>query len=85
MTTITARSILASQHSWGFNLHDAPLRVDTLLLRYPRCIHAEFMTHRMFSRNSASRPRDPGQEDDRRRACLPGFIQYRKTLPGECR
>lgn len=26
----------------------------TILSRYPRCIHAEFMTHRMFSRNASS-------------------------------
>lgn len=29
-------------------------RLTTMQLTYPRCIHAEFMTHRMFSRNSAS-------------------------------
>jgi len=29
-------------------------RLTTLLLRYPRCIHAEFMTHRVFSRNASS-------------------------------
>lgn len=29
-------------------------RLITLLLRYPRCIHSEFMTHREFSRNAAS-------------------------------
>ena len=49
MTTISARSILASRHA--ANPHK---RLDTLLLRYPRCIHAELMTHRMFSRNAAS-------------------------------
>jgi hypothetical protein len=49
MTTITARSILASARA------DNPSnRIDTLLLRYPRCIHSEFMTHRMFSRNASS-------------------------------
>lgn len=49
MTTITATTILSSQHA-----QVPSKRVTTLLLRYPRCIHAEFMTHRMFSRNSAS-------------------------------
>jgi len=49
MTTITAKSILASRH-----VDDPRVRVDTLLLRYPRCIHAEFMTHRVFSRNASS-------------------------------
>lgn len=29
-------------------------RITTLQLRYPRFIHAEFMTHRMFSRNASS-------------------------------
>lgn len=49
MTTISAKSVLASRHSL-----DPKVRIDTLLLRYPRCIHAEFMTHRVFSRNAAS-------------------------------
>ena len=42
MTTITATSILASQHA------DAPQRVDTLLLRYPWIIHSEGQTHRLL-------------------------------------
>jgi len=54
MTTITATCVLASQHAEGFRKGAEPKRVDTLLLRYPRCIHSEFMTHRAFSRNSAS-------------------------------
>lgn len=29
-------------------------RITTLQLRYPRFIHAEFMTHRVFSRNASS-------------------------------
>lgn len=29
-------------------------RITTMVLKYPRYIHAEFMTHRMFSRNAAS-------------------------------
>ena len=29
-------------------------RITTFLLTYPRIIHAELMTHRLFSRNSAS-------------------------------
>lgn len=49
MTTICATSVLASVHAL-----DQSKRLDTLLLRYPRCIHAEFMTHRMFSRNAGS-------------------------------
>src|ERR1700689_3019209 len=49
MTTISAKAILASQHSI-----DRKVKIDTFLLQYPRCIHSEFMTHRVFSRNSAS-------------------------------
>jgi thymidylate synthase ThyX len=49
MTTISAKSILASRHALN-----STKRVDTLLLRYPRWIHAEFMTHRVFSRNASS-------------------------------
>lgn len=30
------------------------IRLTTILLRYPRFIHAEFMTHRVFSRNGRS-------------------------------
>lgn len=29
-------------------------RLDTLKLRYPRMVHADFLTHRVFSRNSSS-------------------------------
>lgn len=49
MTTITAQTILRSRHA------QRPEKVlSTLLLRYPRPIHAEFMTHRVMSRNAAS-------------------------------
>lgn len=49
MTTITAKTILRSRNA------SAPDKVlSTLLLRYPRFIHAEFMTHRCMSRNAAS-------------------------------
>ncbi|SDJ25543.1 Thymidylate synthase complementing protein [Agrobacterium fabrum] len=49
MTTISAKTILRSRNA------SAPDKVlSTLLLRYPRFIHAEFMTHRVFSRNAAS-------------------------------
>lgn len=49
MTTISAKTILRSRNTY------APEKVlSTLLLRYPRFIHAEFMTHRAFSRNAAS-------------------------------
>jgi thymidylate synthase ThyX len=49
MTKITAKTILRSRNA------AAPEKVlSTLLLRYPRFIHAELMTHRAFSRNAAS-------------------------------
>lgn len=49
MTTISAQTILRSRHA------QRPDKVlSTLLLRYPRWIHAELMTHRVLSRNAAS-------------------------------
>jgi hypothetical protein len=43
LTTISAKSILASRHAL-----DPSKRIDTLLLRYPRWIHAEGRTHRLM-------------------------------------
>ncbi|NDQ57302.1 MAG: hypothetical protein GZ088_09550 [Acidipila sp.] len=37
----------------SFNVENGA-RITTFLLTYPRFIHSEFMTHRMFSRNAAS-------------------------------
>lgn len=48
MTTISAEVVLASRHA------QTKHTLWTLLLRYPRWIHAEFMTHREFARNAAS-------------------------------
>lgn len=48
MTTIKATMICDSIGE------DLGTRISTMLLRYPRCIHAEFMTHRVFSRNASS-------------------------------
>lgn len=49
MTTISATTILRSRNA------AAPDKIlSTLLLRYPRFIHAELMTHRVLSRNAAS-------------------------------
>jgi len=45
--TITAKIIKDSYYADGN-------RLTTFVLRYPRLIHAELMTHRVFSRNSAS-------------------------------
>lgn len=36
------------------SMSPAGVRLTTMELTYPRFIHAEFMTHRMFSRNAAS-------------------------------
>jgi thymidylate synthase ThyX len=47
MTTITAEVVADSISSRG-------ARLTTLELCYPRFIHSEFMTHRMFSRNASS-------------------------------
>ena len=47
MTTITAKIIADSVSP---NLE----RLTTLQLRYPRFIHAELMTHRLFTRNASS-------------------------------
>jgi len=45
--TITAKIIADSISSQG-------IRITTMQLRYPRFIHAEFLTHRVFSRNASS-------------------------------
>jgi len=36
------------------SISPAGARITTLALKYPRFIHAEFMTHRVFSRNASS-------------------------------
>jgi thymidylate synthase ThyX len=45
---VSARVVLASRVEW------LPTQITTMELEYPRIIHSEFMTHRMFSRNAAS-------------------------------
>jgi thymidylate synthase ThyX len=45
--TITAKVIADSMSPAG-------IRLTTLQLRYPKFIHGEFMTHRVFSRNASS-------------------------------
>jgi thymidylate synthase ThyX len=47
VTTISAKVIADSLSGFG-------ARLTTMQLRYPRFIHAEFMTHRAFSRNASS-------------------------------
>lgn len=50
-----AQVLLSSLNSAALP-HDPMLRhrLTTMELEYPRCVHSEFMTHRMFSRNAAS-------------------------------
>lgn len=36
------------------SISDLQIRITTMELSYPLIVHAEFMTHRMFSRNAAS-------------------------------
>ena len=36
------------------SISTADVRITTFILKYPRFIHSEFMTHRMFSRNASS-------------------------------
>lgn len=38
------------------------IRLTTLEITYPRIVHAEFMTHRVFSRNAASNRAIPGKK-----------------------
>jgi len=49
MSGATAKIIADSINTWGNGI-----RIVTMQLRYPRFVHAEFMTHRMFSRNASS-------------------------------
>lgn len=58
-------------------------RLTTLQLRYPRFIHAEFMTHRVFSRNASSSRAIPVKrmlEMVRTEAAMP--IHWGKNQPG---
>lgn len=49
--TITAKVIAHSRPNWADGAsHD----LFTLELKYPRFLHSEFMTHRVFSRNASS-------------------------------
>ena len=67
--TITATIVADSISPQG-------IRLTTLQLRYPRFIHAEVMTHRMFSRNASSSRAIPVAkmiEDLRRDPAMPVF------------
>ena len=76
MTTITAEVI---EDSYG----PVNPRITTLQLRYPRFIHAELMTHRVFSRNASSSRAVPVPrliEDIRRGCAMP--IHWGKNKKG---
>jgi len=71
---ITAKYILGSVTEDGHKLY-------TLQLRYPRIVHADFMTHRVFSRNASSSRAIPVQSILVRDADM--FIpNFRKNQPG---
>lgn len=74
--TITAQIIADS-------ISDQGQRLTTMQLRYPRFIHAEFMTHRAFSRNASSSRAIPVAkmiEDIRRDPAMP--IYWGSNKPG---
>jgi len=59
------------------------IRLTTMQLRYPRFVHAEFMTHRVFSRNASSSRAIPVErlvEDIIRDTAMP--IHWGKNQPG---
>lgn len=74
--TITAQIIADSVSPEG-------IRLTTMQLRYPRFIHAEFMTHRVFSRNASSSRAIPVSrmiEDLRRDPAMP--VYWGSNKPG---
>lgn len=76
MNQITAKVVADSANMWG-------QRITTMELQYPRFIHAEFMTHRVFSRNAASSRAIPVAkmiEQVRRDPAMP--IHWGKNQPG---
>ena len=59
------------------------IRLTTMQLRYPRFIHAEFMTHRVFSRNASSSRAIPVErmiKDLRRDPAMP--VYWGSNKPG---
>jgi thymidylate synthase ThyX len=75
------------------SISEQGIRLTTFQLRYPRFIHAEFMTHRVFSRNASSSRAVPMRrliEDIRRDPAIPihwgmnqGGMQARQEIPEE--
>lgn len=59
------------------------IRLTTMALTYPRFIHAEFMTHRMFSRNASSSRAIPIEKMNQRIAEYPaGPVEWGKNQAG---
>lgn len=74
--TISAKIVADSVSPHG-------IRLTTMQLRYPRFIHSEFMTHRVFSRNASSSRAIPVAkmiEDLRRDPAMP--IYWGSNKPG---
>lgn len=85
MTTITANIVCDTiwPEPMSVDTTNGSQRITTMLLRYPRPIHAEFMTHRMFSRNASSSRAIPVHkliEDVLRDPYIP--IHWGKNQPG---
>jgi hypothetical protein len=59
--------------------YEAP-RITTMRLRYPRFIHAELMTHRVFSRNARSSRAVPTERLLTETPFLPQFAQNQKGM-----
>jgi thymidylate synthase ThyX len=65
------------------SINDAEVRITTFQLRYPRFIHAELMTHRVFSRNARSSravPTEKLMEEINRHPAMP--IHWGKNQAG---
>lgn len=56
------------------SISPARARLTTFQLRYPRFIHAEFMTHRLFSRNASSSRAIPAKK-------MLDAIEYEPAMP----
>ncbi|MDY0145330.1 MAG: FAD-dependent thymidylate synthase, partial [Kiritimatiellia bacterium] len=73
LMSITAQIVADSVSPQG-------IRLSTLALKYPRWIHAEFMTHRLFSRNASSSRAVPSK---RLRALEREYpLQWDVNIPG---
>ena len=82
---IEAKVIEDSFHTYSPGPEGVPKvsRITTLQLKYPRYIHAEFLTHRMFSRNaSSSRAIPVGRLAQASLADMVEPILWQKNQPG---